>query len=117
MKRRIVMLLIGASLVLSACGGGAKKDTTQTSSQPAVESVAQESVVSEESVQESVVQEAESLVESVVEGSAEADPDDLADDNPLKLMSLALRPLTAPPFPLEYIRELTEQMGGQGSMD
>lgn len=73
MKRRIVMLLIGASLVLSACGGGAKKDTTQTSSQPAVESVAQESVVSEESVQESVVPEA-----------VEADPDALADDNPLK---------------------------------
>ena len=76
MKRRIVMLLIGASLVLSACGGGAKNDTTQTSSQPAVESVAQESVVSEESVQESVVPEADSV--------AEAGPDDLPDDNPLK---------------------------------
>ena len=40
-----------------------------------------------------------------------------ADDNPMKLMSLALKPLTSPPFPLEYIRELTNQMGGQGSMD
>lgn len=79
MKRRIVVLLIGASLALSACGGGAKKDTTQAPAQSAVESV-QESVVSEEPAQESVVQEAESVVEEAVEAS----PDDLPDDNPLK---------------------------------
>ena len=30
-----------------------------------------------------------------------------ADDNPMKLMSIALRPLCEPPFPLERIREMT----------
>lgn len=39
-----------------------------------------------------------------------------ADDNPMKLMSIALRPLTNPPFPLERIGELTALMGGDGSM-
>ena len=39
------------------------------------------------------------------------------DDNPMKLMSVALRPLAAPPFPLEYIQELTDQMGGDGFME
>ena len=29
-----------------------------------------------------------------------------ADDNPMKLMSIALKPLANPPFPLERIREL-----------
>ena len=29
-----------------------------------------------------------------------------ADDNPIKLMSIALKPLANPPFPLERIREL-----------
>ena len=29
-----------------------------------------------------------------------------ADDNPMKLMSIALKPLATPPFPLERIREL-----------
>ena len=36
-----------------------------------------------------------------------------ADDNPLKLMSLALKPLGNPPFPLERIEELTELMDGE----
>ena len=40
-----------------------------------------------------------------------------ADDNPIKLMSVAFRPLALPPFPLEYIRELTALMGGEGSID
>lgn len=40
-----------------------------------------------------------------------------ADDNPMKLMSIALKPLTAPPFPLERIRELTDLMGGAGTME
>ena len=31
-----------------------------------------------------------------------------ADDNPLKLMGLALRPLAEPPFPLEHIQELSK---------
>ena len=39
-----------------------------------------------------------------------------ADDNPLKLMSIALKPLGNPPFPLERIEELTAQMGGDGYM-
>jgi len=37
-----------------------------------------------------------------------------ADDNPLKLMSIALKPLGSPPFPLERIEELTRLMGGDG---
>lgn len=39
-----------------------------------------------------------------------------ADDNPMKLMSIAMKPLTQPPFPLERIEEMTMLMGGQGSM-
>ena len=39
-----------------------------------------------------------------------------ADDNPMKLMSIALKPLTLPPFPLERIQELTALMGGDGSL-
>ena len=31
-----------------------------------------------------------------------------ADDNPMKLMSIAMKPLTCPPFPLEYIEKMTE---------
>ena len=37
-----------------------------------------------------------------------------ADDNPMKLMSIAMRPLSAPPFPLERIEEMTALMGGEG---
>lgn len=37
-----------------------------------------------------------------------------ADDNPMKLMSIAMKPLTFPPFPLEKIEELTNLMGGEG---
>lgn len=39
-----------------------------------------------------------------------------ADDNPMKLMSIALRPLTSPPFPIERIEELTALMGGEGEL-
>lgn len=39
-----------------------------------------------------------------------------ADDNPMKLMSIAMKPLTTPPFPLERIEELTALMGGDGSL-
>lgn len=39
-----------------------------------------------------------------------------ADDNPMKLMSIALKPLCEPPFPIERIEELTRLMGGDGSM-
>lgn len=40
-----------------------------------------------------------------------------ADDNPMKLMSIAMRPLTSPPFPIERIEEMTRLMGGEGSME
>lgn len=39
-----------------------------------------------------------------------------ADDDPMGLMSLAVRPLAQPPFPLERVRELTAMMGGQGEL-
>lgn len=39
-----------------------------------------------------------------------------ADDNPMKLMSIAMKPLASPPFPLERIQEMTRLMGGDGSM-
>ncbi len=38
-----------------------------------------------------------------------------ADDNPIKLMSIALKPLASPPFPIERMEELTRLMGGAGS--
>ena len=40
-----------------------------------------------------------------------------ADDNPMKLMSIAMKPLATPPFPLERIKEMTKLMGGNGSME
>ena len=39
-----------------------------------------------------------------------------ADDNPMKLMSIAMRPLCMPPFPLERIEEMTALMGGDGAL-
>lgn len=39
-----------------------------------------------------------------------------ADDNSMKLMSIALKPLCTPPFPIERIEEMTEYMGGDGSL-
>lgn len=39
-----------------------------------------------------------------------------ADDNPMKLMSIAMKPLTLPPFPLERIEEMTALMGGEGEL-
>ena len=39
-----------------------------------------------------------------------------ADDNPMKLMSIAMKPLTSPPFPLERIKEMTALMGGDGCL-
>ena len=40
-----------------------------------------------------------------------------ADDNPIKLMSIAMRPLASPPFPIERMEELTRLMGGSGSLE
>ena len=34
----------------------------------------------------------------------------------MKLMSIALRPVAFPPFPLERIEELTALMGGDGTV-
>ena len=39
-----------------------------------------------------------------------------ADDNPLKLMSLAMKPVASPPFPLDKIEEMTKLMGGDGEL-
>lgn len=39
-----------------------------------------------------------------------------ADDNPMKLMSIAMKPLSSPPFPVEKIEELTALMGGEGDL-
>ncbi|MBQ3915195.1 MAG: RNHCP domain-containing protein [Ruminococcus sp.] len=39
-----------------------------------------------------------------------------ADDNPMKLMSLAMKPVSSPPFPLEKIEEMTRLMGGDGEL-
>lgn len=39
-----------------------------------------------------------------------------ADDNPMKLMSIALKPLCQPPFPIERIEELTRLMAGDGKI-
>ena len=36
-----------------------------------------------------------------------------ADDNPLKLMSIALKPLCAPPFPPEYLEALARRLDGR----
>lgn len=38
-----------------------------------------------------------------------------ADDNPMKLMSIAMKPLCDPPFPLERLEEMTALMGGTGA--
>jgi len=40
-----------------------------------------------------------------------------ADDNSMKQMSSAMRPLAEPPFPLERIEELTALMAGDGSTE
>jgi len=40
-----------------------------------------------------------------------------ADDNPMKLMSIAMEPLGQPPFPLERIEEMTRLMGGDGRVN
>ncbi len=39
-----------------------------------------------------------------------------AADNPMKLMSIAMKPLCEPPFPLERIPEMTDLMGGDGTL-
>ena len=39
-----------------------------------------------------------------------------ADDNPMKLMSIAMKPVAFPPFPLEKIEEMTALMAGDGKL-
>ena len=36
--------------------------------------------------------------------------------NPMKLMSIAMKPVATPPFPLERIEEMTRLMGGDGEL-
>lgn len=38
------------------------------------------------------------------------------DDNPMKLMSIAMKPVSSPPFPPEKIEEMTKLMGGDGEL-
>lgn len=38
------------------------------------------------------------------------------DDSPIKLLSLASKPLSFPPFPIEKMEEMTAMMGGQGDV-
>lgn len=38
-----------------------------------------------------------------------------ADDNPMKLMSIAMKPLCEPPFPIERLHEMSDAMGYVGS--
>lgn len=38
-----------------------------------------------------------------------------ADDNPMKLMSIAMKPLCEPPFPIERLQEMSDTMGYVGS--
>lgn len=38
------------------------------------------------------------------------------DDSPLKVLSIASSALSAPPFPIEKMEELTKAMGGQGDV-
>ena len=37
-----------------------------------------------------------------------------ADDSPIKLMGIALKPLCAPPFPVERLEELSELLNSEG---
>ena len=39
------------------------------------------------------------------------------DDNPMKLMSIAMKPLCETPFPIERIEEMTALMGGDGKLN
>lgn len=39
-----------------------------------------------------------------------------ADDNPMKLISIAMKPIGQPPFPIERIEEMTNMMGGEGDL-
>ena len=39
-----------------------------------------------------------------------------ADDNPMKLMAIAMNPGAFPPFPLERIEEMTKLMAGDGEL-
>ena len=38
------------------------------------------------------------------------------EDNPIKLLSVAAKPLASPPFPIERLQQLTDLMGGSGTV-
>ncbi|MBQ9433588.1 MAG: hypothetical protein IJU26_05145 [Synergistaceae bacterium] len=35
------------------------------------------------------------------------------DDNPVKLISIAMKPVTCPPFPVEHMEELAERINAE----
>jgi hypothetical protein len=39
-----------------------------------------------------------------------------ADDNPMKLMSIAMRPIANPPFPIERMQDLTDTLYGENEI-
>lgn len=39
------------------------------------------------------------------------------DDNPIKIMSIASKPIASPPFPIEKLNEMTDLMVGNGTID
>ena len=43
-------------------------------------------------------------------------PQNAGSDHRMKLMSIAMKPLCSPPFPLDYLEEMTALMGGDGRM-
>lgn len=38
------------------------------------------------------------------------------DDSPIKVLSVAARPLSSPAFPIERVEEMTKMMGGRGDV-
>lgn len=38
------------------------------------------------------------------------------DDSPIKVLAVASRPLSSPPFPIERMEQLTKMMGGRGNV-
>ena len=40
-----------------------------------------------------------------------------ADDNPMKLMSMAMKPIANPPFPLERIEDMAKLMNDEGKLE
>ena len=78
MKKRLVVILCGIMLAVTACGG-----SSSSGSEPAAQETA-EAEAEAEPVEEEPEEQAEEPVEEVAEEPAAADPNELAEDNPLK---------------------------------